>query len=355
MEIKNGLVSICIVNWNGGEFLPMCIPTVLDQTYSDIEFFIVDNASRDGSPDRLERDFPQIRLFRQKENLGFSGGHNVGIRTSGGEFYMALNFDLRLTPSYVEEMVKAIRTTPETGSVNGKLLRMDHEGNPTGMIDSVGHEFLKTRQGRNRGQGEVDKGQFDRVEEIFGVTGTAPLYRRAMLESICFETEYFDEDFFAYREDVDLDWRARRAGWRAIYTPKAVAYHYRKGHHRPPRHIRELSYRNRYFLMIKNDTLRELGRDFKYISVQELYEWTRMLDNPGKWYRWGQVPKILKLLPRMFKKRRVALHHHGGTAKAPQVPMVAPPAREWRHVKQYLLGRLVGWGILLVLLWRLLG
>ena len=227
--MAQGRVSMVMVNWNGIEFLDHFVPSVLSQTYPNIEFFVIDNASEDSSVDWLKAQYPKLRVLRQDRNLGYAGAHNLGIRLSTGEFYMPLNCDLVLTPTFVAEMVGAIKGSHETGSVTGKLLRLGVDGTPSTLIDSTGHVLFKTRTVANRGDGERDTGQYDTHTEVFGVSGTAPLYRRAMLESVRMGDDYLDEDYFAYWEDVDLDWRAQHTGWRARYAPRAVAHHVRLG------------------------------------------------------------------------------------------------------------------------------
>ena len=219
MEIVSGQVDIVIVNWNGRCFLEKYLDSVVRQTYPKITLLIIDNESEDGSVEWLRTHRPDVKVLPQVENLGFARAQNLGIRSARGEYYMPLNYDVALSPDFVERLVQALQGDARLGSVSGKLLRLTEDGQPTPVLDSTGHVFRRSRTAENRGEGEADRGQYDRAEEVFGVSGTAPLYRREMLESIRIGDEYYDESYFAYWEDVDLDWRARHAGCIANTRP----------------------------------------------------------------------------------------------------------------------------------------
>jgi GT2 family glycosyltransferase len=169
-----------------------------------------------------------------RENLGYSGGADRIIReTDGHDYILLLNPDAVLDSRCLEEMVRVMESAPGAGSVGGKLLLGnpqldDGAGSPTPRIlDSTGHLIFRNRRIIDRGHGEVDEGQYDRLEEIFSVCGAAVLFRRAMLEEVRIGSQYFDEDFFAYKEDVDICWRAQLLGWDSLYHPAASAYHLR--------------------------------------------------------------------------------------------------------------------------------
>ena len=334
-----GRVSLVMVNWNGIEFLDRFVPSVLSQTYPNIEFFVIDNASEDGSVDWLKAQYPKLRVLRQDRNFGYAGAHNLGIRLSTGEFYMPLNCDLVLTPTFVAEMVGAIKGSHETGSVTGKLLRLGVDGTPSTLIDSTGHVLFKTRTVANRGDGERDTGQYDTHTEVFGVSGTAPLYRRAMLESVRMGDDYLDEDYFAYWEDVDLDWRAQHAGWRARYAPRAVAHHVRLGSLAGRQDwARMISFRNRYLTLVKNDRLPDLIRDLGYVLVYENKQWHRLLFQPRFRHLWRMVPSLLRSLPGAVRKcRRIMATSRGGPART---HFVDPRYRQWRRLRRLMLKEL---------------
>jgi GT2 family glycosyltransferase len=258
-------VAIQIVNWNGGNYLEQCLDSVYAQDYrGPIEVTVIDNASSDNSLAVLPGKFPQVKIIRNPENLGFCRAHNQGIRSSKSDLVMVLNFDIVLQPDFLRRMVEAIKLDRQIGMISGKLFKL-LEGRPSKILDTTG---IRMRQyfSMPRGELENDHEQYDGMEcrKIFGPCGAAPLYRREMLEDIRFKDEYFDEDFVNYVEDVDLAWRARLRGWDAVYVPEAVAYHERgatrKSNVQEQKGYLVRGYRNRYLSMYKNMTQAELHK-----------------------------------------------------------------------------------------------
>jgi GT2 family glycosyltransferase len=254
-----GLVSVVIVNWNCQRFLKDCIDSVYNQIYKDIELLVIDNASTDGSVEFLRREYPQLRLLVNSKNEGFSRAHNRGIRMSSGLYYMPLNPDVVLTENYIAEMVKAIKQNGRIGWASGKLYFIAPDGEKTNRIYSTGHIIFEDGNVVNRGVGEDDRGQYNEGGYIFGANGAAPLYKREMLEDIKIQGEYFEEMFFVYGSDIDLDWRAQLLGWKCFYTPHAVAYHFAEGSRGLERLWMRFQYvRDRYIMILKNAFLDDL-------------------------------------------------------------------------------------------------
>ena len=212
------LISVIVLNYNGRGFLDGCLTSLASQTYSDFEVIVVDNGSRDGSPDYIEENYPWVRLAKNDENLGFAGGTNVGIRAAKGEFILTLNNDSRADSRFIEELIKPM-ADPEVGVCAAKMLF------PDGRINSAGICISRSGAAWDRGMFEPDRGQYEFVEEVFGACAGAALYRREMLDEI----GLFDEDFFLYLEDVDLAFRARLAGWKCLYVPGARVIHHHGG------------------------------------------------------------------------------------------------------------------------------
>jgi GT2 family glycosyltransferase len=273
--MKTPEVSVNIVNWNGGTDIIKCLESVYAQTYQGLkEIVAVDNGSTDGSLAVIEKKFPKIKILQNDFNMGFCKAHNQAIRIADGEFILSLNFDILLEPDFLLKMVSAAATEDRIGMVSGKLYRSVNAAK-TLTLDSTGivmrHYFPSPR-----GKGEEDTGQYDGMEHrhIFGPCGAAPLYRRAMLDDIRWNGEYFDEDFVNYVEDVDLAWRAQLRGWKAIYTPSAVAYHERgvtrKSNPEEQRNYYSRGFRNRYLTMCKNITREEWNKTRFKIMVREL-------------------------------------------------------------------------------------
>jgi GT2 family glycosyltransferase len=246
-------VSICIVTHNSEAHIDRCLGALARQTLPPAEVVVWDNASADRSVALVQRF--GARVVRAAENVGFARAANELIRRTTTPYVLLLNPDARLAPRYLEEVERAAAADPAIGSVTGKLVRPARDG-ATPLLDSTGHVLHRNRVATNRGENEPDHGQYDAAGEVFGVCAAAALYRRAMLEDVRVDHEYFDSTFFAYYEDVDLDWRARLRGWKAHYVPTAVAEHER-GHKGDERRrsagaIRH-SLKNRYLMMVRND------------------------------------------------------------------------------------------------------
>jgi GT2 family glycosyltransferase len=218
-EHRTSLVSVIIVNFNGRRFLQDCLSSILDQAYSPFEVILVDNASQDGSVEFIQENFPSVKIFIQKENLGFAGGSNAGIREARGEFILTLNNDTIVPHDFISELVKPMMQDPSVGMCASKMVF------PDGRINSTAICISRSGAAWDRGRGEPDHGQYDVAEEIFGPCAGAALYRRSMLDEI----GLFDEDFFLFMEDVDLAFRARLAGWKCWYVPTARVVHIHGG------------------------------------------------------------------------------------------------------------------------------
>ena len=221
MNKKNPLVSVIIVNYDGRAYLDKCMSSLLAQTYSAIEIIFVDNGSSDGSCEYVEKNFPSVKIIANGENLGFAKGNNVGIKAATGELIATLNNDTKVTPRWVEELVDAINSDANVGMCASKMLFM----NNAEFINSTGICISRSGACWDRGMFERDNGQYESIDEVFGPCAGAAMYRRSMLVDI----GLFDEDFYAYMEDVDLAFRGRLRGWRCLYVPEAVVYHVHGG------------------------------------------------------------------------------------------------------------------------------
>jgi GT2 family glycosyltransferase len=224
------MVSVLIVSWNSAEYLEQCFASIDRQQYGDVEVIVVDNASADATREFLRPREPQWRVIYNDRNVGFAAGQNQAIRAAQGEFLLCLNPDMLLADDFVGRLVEAGAKHPESGSICGKLLRWDPANEPhqTPTIDSTGIYFTGNMRHLDRGAEELDHGQYDRAQYVFGATGAAAMFRRAFVEAVSVDGEFFDEEFFSYREDADLAWRAQVMGWKCLYTPAAVAWHVRR-------------------------------------------------------------------------------------------------------------------------------
>jgi GT2 family glycosyltransferase len=211
------LISVVVVNWNRKELLRACLGSLARQRNVEFETIVVDNGSSDGSAD-MAAEFG-ARVIRNQQNRGFCAANNQGIAVARGEFVALLNNDAEAEPDWLAELERACASRPEIGMAASKVLVWEDPS----RIDKAGHLMFPDGQNRGRGTGALDRGQFDREEEVLWPDGCAAMYRKPMLEQI----GGFDEDFFAYGDDAELGLRARIAGWLCLYTPRAVVRHHR--------------------------------------------------------------------------------------------------------------------------------
>src|SRR5690606_3255886 len=212
------LFSVIIPNWNGKHFLPTCLDALKAQTYPRVEVIVVDNASTDGSQALLKTDYPWVKLVELPANRGFTGACNAGIRAATGDYIALLNNDTEVAPDWVAAVADTFERYPDAGSVASKMLLFDRRD----TFHTAGDYFTLDGRAGNRGVWQTDEGQYDREEYVFSACGGSAVYRRAMLDDI----GLLDDDFFFSGEDVDLGWRAQLAGWRCLYTPRAIVYHH---------------------------------------------------------------------------------------------------------------------------------
>ena len=294
-------VSVHIVTYNSATDIENCLEAVFQQNYPMEQILVIDNASSDSTVDILEEYLYQgkIHLVKNEINNGFAGAHNQALSMTTSEFVLILNPDVTLHQDYLYHLIKRMNEKPKVGSITGKLFY-----ERTDIMDSTGLLIYRSRRAFERGTGEKDLGQYDQHKEIFGVSGAAALYRREMIQDISIDEEFFDETFFAYKEDVDVAWRARLFGWEAEFVPQAVGFHKRGwGSERKrqaiPLKLRKLSYMNRYFMMLKNES-------FFWILVHLPYIlWFELLSNG---YLLLREPKVLLAWKDIFKSVPTMLH-----------------------------------------------
>ena len=273
---QNDCISVTIVTYNSGRFIKRCLESVLAQRYSNKEIIVVDNASTDGTIDILEQFEDRCRVYYNDDNIGFAAAQNQAIRLSNGDWVMTLNPDVLLLPNFIQALVDAGQFDPRIGTVCGKLLTMTahFEIPEKPVVDSTGIYFNPMLRHLDRGSQEVDNGHYLQYEYVFGATAAAALYRRTMIDDISLDGEFFDSDFFVYREDADVAWRAQLMGWRCVYTPHARGYHVRTvlpGNRRAlPPDINMHSVKNRFLMRMKNMTGDLYKRYWLPITVRDL-------------------------------------------------------------------------------------
>jgi GT2 family glycosyltransferase len=272
----NDVVSVTIVTYNSGRFIKRCLDSVLAQKYPLKEIIVVDNASTDGTIDILEQFEDRCRVYYNDENVGFAAAQNQAIKLSSGDWVLTLNPDVLLLPNFIQALVDAGQFDPQIGTVCGKLLTMtSHFEIPQKpVVDSTGIYFNPMLRHLDRGSQEIDNGHYLNYEYVFGATAAAALYRRAMIEDISLDGEFFDSDFFVYREDADVAWRAQLMGWKCLYAPYARGYHVRKvlpGNRRAlPADINMHSVKNRFLMRIKNISPDLYRRNWFSITARDI-------------------------------------------------------------------------------------
>ncbi len=295
------LVTIIVVNWNGRAFLDKCLSSLRAQTYPTRDIVLVDNGSTDGSTDFVHQRFPEVQIIALPHNVGFAAGNNCAMREARGEYIALLNNDAYAEPDWLARLIEIAEQHPEAGLIACKLLYAHdpHLINAAGLaLDWAG--FCWEWRGRT-----VDDPQESAVEECFGPSGAAALYRRTMLDEI----GLFDEDFFAYAEDADLNWRALRAGWHGLYVPQARAYHVSSATAGEGSSFKSrLLARNKIWLLVKN-VPGPFGRYWGWWFVLAAYDllsvsWGLLLRHDGAAVagRWT----ALRSLRRMWRKRRAS-------------------------------------------------
>lgn len=305
---SNELVTVTLVTYNSGRYIKRCLESVLAQKGPRIEIIVIDNNSTDGTRDILEHYEDRCRIVYNSGNNGFAAAQNQAIELSRGSWILTLNPDVLLMPYFIQALLEAGRLDNRIGTVCGKLLVMspdfDIEARP--RVDSTGIYFTPHLRHLDRGSREVDNGHYLKREYVFGATAAAALYRRTMIDDISINGEFFDPDFFVYREDADVAWRAQLLGWRCLYTPYARGYHVRAvlpGNRRVlPREINMHSVKNRFLMRVKNmtgDLYRRhwfaiTARDFVVASCCVLYEHYSLR---GFWH-------VIKSWGRTWEKRR---------------------------------------------------
>jgi GT2 family glycosyltransferase len=297
-------VAVILINYNCGRFMSPFLDSLKKQTLPPKEIIMFDNGSSDGSLNIAVKNYPEIEIIRHKQNLGFSFPNNEGIRRSRSEFILISNLDVVLEPTFIEEMVVPLQQDPGVGWVAGKIYKLGSQG-PTRGVDCFAHHMQRDRYA-NALSMKLPNPEDPYYREAgirWGAPACCALYRRDMLEETAHHGQFFDEDFFAYFEDVDLDWRANLHGWKCYYQPSAIAYHLRegtKGLLEP--NIMAGFFMNRFFMMIKNDSLQDFLRDIVPILRGTAFAFYRMLRECPRASLYALLK--LSLIPRMITKRR---------------------------------------------------
>ncbi len=334
MPVKDS-VSVTLVTYNSGRFIKRCLESVLEQKYANMEVVVIDNASTDGTVDLLEPFADRCRIYYNDSNLGFAAAQNQAIELAKGEWILTLNPDVLLQTNFIQALVDAARVDAKVGTVCGKLLsiRASFDLPEKQLVDSTGIFFTPMLRHLDRGSQEVDNGHYLSTEYVFGATAAAALYRRTMIADIAIMGEFFDPDFFVYREDADVAWRAQLMGWRCLYTPQARGYHVRAvlpGNRRAlPPEINMHSVKNRFLMRMKNITWDLYRRNWFSITSRDLVvvgaclvrEWSSL---KAFWYLASNWRRVLEKRREIMKRRRVSEAYISGWFRYQPVSHPAP-------------------------------
>ncbi len=228
------------MNYNAGRLLWRCLESVMSALADDCEVVLVDNASSDGSADRLELLFPRVTMVRLGTNAGFGAGNNLGARLAHGQYLVFLNPDTIPQPGWLEALLAPLETEASVGLTTAKILLADQPE----RVNACGNDVHLTGLTLCRGMGEPAARYVDE-EEVGAVSGAAFAIRREVFEVL----GGFDEDFFMYMEDTDLSLRARLAGWRIMLAPESQVWHTYRLRFGP--HKVFYQERNRYVMLLK--------------------------------------------------------------------------------------------------------
>lgn len=332
-------VSIIIIHYNTPQYLQTCLDSIFKQSYQNLEVIFIDNNSPDVSGLAFVKEHyskhKNLTIVDNGENSGYAKAGNQGIKMalkSGADYIAITNPDIIYSPSYFEKVIARMNKDPKIAAITGKVYKYDFEKREaTQIIDTVGLKAYKNRRIVDEGQGIRDLGQFDKERFIFGVSGACPLYRREALLDAEILGEYLDEDFFMYKEDVDLSWRFLLYGWKCLYYPKAIAYHGRgtgvykresvdevlAGRKHLSRFQKYYSFKNQLLMERKNELLGNFLADFFPIMLKKLIRPLYVLFREpyllkGYIQYFKQLPQILKKRKVIMKNKRISSKEMGG-------------------------------------------
>ncbi len=347
-------VIVVQVIYNNRQWIEPVFTAIFNQTFKDFKVVVVIAGNEDGSKELLLEKFPNVEVIDPGYNICFAKGHNLVFQKYPADCYQLVNPDMIMEPNYIEEILKAFEDE-KVGGATGKLYRIANsekrlESREEKILDTTGVVIKKSGRAFDRGQNEVDKGQYDTLLSVDAVSGAGAMYRRIALEAVSHRKnlvpepveglnfdpfdlssradksarygagklsdqnfEFFDEDFHSYWEDVDLSWRMNNKGFKNVFVPKAVGYHARTAgsskngyldvvgfikHHRAlPLRIRQLNYKNHILMYIKNSKWfypQFFIREFFMFLYILLFETTTL----------KILPILFKQIPIIWEKRK---------------------------------------------------
>ncbi len=291
-------IDIVIPNYNGKVFLQNCLESLRQQNCSDFTVIVVDNGSTDGSVELLVQDYPEVELIAWPENKGFSAAVNAGIAAGSAPLIFLLNNDTELDVNCLAKLLTAAKTRQEYDFFAAKMLNY-HDRT---YLDGAGDAFLRGGVGYRLGTMEEDSDYYSVARQVFGACAGAALYRRDFFD----ELGLFDEDFFAYLEDVDLNLRANSRGKKCWYVPDARVYHI--GSATTGSKINaftvSLSTRNNFCVLIKNYPASLFFRFAPVLCIYQFFWFCFVIKKLQFFAYLNGLVGFLKVLPGMLGKRK---------------------------------------------------
>lgn len=300
---------IQIVGWNSRLCLDACLKACLAQTVR-VPVLYIDNASTDGSADYVRQTFPVVRIVANADNRGYAGGHNNGLRTiADTEIAVLLNPDVVVAPDFVAELLRGF-SDARVAAVAPLLLRNEelgirNKGKGGDIVDSFGTILTPSLRAVNQYEYVSFSSLISHSSSLaapWGFTGAAVALRRTALDDVALNGQFFDEDLFAYREDVDLSWRLQNRRWRIIGAATARGTHVRavkKGEPKSSR-VAQLSWRNYFLVLVKSVPARDLAVHTVPIVVEGLVRFLKLVVTPALW---PVLPELVRLVPLFLRKR----------------------------------------------------
>ncbi len=258
-------ISLVIPNFNGAHWLRTCLDSLLCQTHPADEIIVVDDASTDDSVALVRQHYPQVKLIVRETNGGFCATANDGLRAARGDLIALLNNDTECDSRWLAALSTATEANPKIGIGASKLLFFDQRN----RVNSAGLFLRVDGVGRDIGFNQLDGDEFSHARFVFGASGGAAIYRRELLEEI----GLFDEDFYAYAEDLDLSFRAQLRGWACLFMPSAIVYHRVGATYAIESAIKVYhSSRNMLTVLIKNLPTRLWRKYFPLLLAAQIYQ-----------------------------------------------------------------------------------
>ena len=255
------MLSVIILTFNSRKTIEFCLNSLFAQSYKRFELFVVDNGSQDGTPGFIKENYSGARLIENKGNLGACKARNQGIEATKGDWVLCLDCDIVLGEGFLEKIMRLAQLSERSvGMLQPKVLESDKK-----HIYSCGISLSKMRRFYDIGKNKLNGDNFNVPKYIFGACAAAVLYRRECLAQIKEAGGYFDERFFFLVEDVDLSWRAGRKGWKALFCPEVICCHSGNSSNTPFKMRQYLCFRNRYFLIFKNDDIKKIWYVFIFV------------------------------------------------------------------------------------------